>query len=69
RIAAGSGIRVVRAVNTEADIADGARALREHNAASFVLLRVKDGPPALYKRNLSAATCRERFRHALLAPG
>ncbi|MGH7076767.1 MAG: thiamine pyrophosphate-dependent enzyme [Acetobacteraceae bacterium] len=69
RIAAGSGIRVVRAVNTEADIADGARALREHNAASFVLLRVKEGPPALFKRNLSAAICRERFRNALLAHG
>lgn len=66
RIAAGSGIRVVRTVNTEADLAAGAQALREHNATSFVLLRVKEGPPAHYKRNLSLAVCRARFRDALL---
>lgn len=68
RMAEGAGIPVVRAVNAAADIAEGARALREHNASAFVLLRVKDGPPAMsVKRNLNAAFCRERFRAGLAA--
>ncbi len=69
RMAAGAGIAVVRTVNTDADIAEGARALRAQNATSFVLLRVKEGPPAAFKRNMSPAACRERFRGALLAHG
>ena len=69
RMAAGAGIGVVRTVNSEAEIADGARALRPQNATAFVLLRVRDGPPAVFKRNMSAAACRERFRGALLGHG
>lgn len=69
RMAAGAGIRVVRTVSCAADIPEGARALREQNATSFVLLRVKDGPPAAFKRNLSPATCRERFKAHLRADG
>lgn len=65
RMAAGAGIAAVRTVSTEADIAEGARALRAHNATAFVLLRVKDGPPASFKRNMHPAACRERFRSAL----
>jgi thiamine pyrophosphate-dependent acetolactate synthase large subunit-like protein len=67
RMAAGAGIPVIRTVSTEADIADGARALRTHNATAFVLLRVKDGPPAMVKRNMFAGACRERFRAAVLS--
>jgi thiamine pyrophosphate-dependent acetolactate synthase large subunit-like protein len=69
RMAAGAGIPVIRVVETEADIADGARCLRDHNAAAFVLLRVSDGPPAAFKRNMSPASCRERFRAGLLGKG
>jgi len=69
RMAQGAGIAVVRTVNAEADMAEGARALREQSATSFVLLRVKEGPPAAFKRNMSPAACRERFRAALAADG
>ncbi|MDA8048513.1 MAG: thiamine pyrophosphate-dependent enzyme [Rhodospirillales bacterium] len=69
RMAAGAGIGVIRTVNTEADIAEAAQTLRAHNATAFVLLRVKDGPPASFRRNMSAAACRERFRGALLGRG
>ncbi len=69
QMAAGAGIPVIRVVETEADITAGARALREHNAAAFVLLRVSDGPPPPFKRNMSPASCRERFRAGLLGKG
>ena len=67
RMAAGAGIPVIRVVETEADIADGARALREQNASAFVLLRINDGPPPSFKRNMSPASCRERFRAGVAA--
>jgi thiamine pyrophosphate-dependent acetolactate synthase large subunit-like protein len=65
-VAQGSGIKTTRTVQTEDEIADGARMLRESNGTNFVLLRVKptDGPR--FKRNLHAGECRARFRHALL---
>ncbi len=65
-VAQGSGIKTTRTVQTEDEIADGARMLRESNGTCFVLLRVKptDGPR--FKRNLHAGECRARFRHALL---
>ena len=50
---------------TEADIADGARLLREGNGTAFVLLRVKPTEPAAFKRNFDASLCRDRFRAAL----
>jgi phosphonopyruvate decarboxylase len=65
KIAAGSGVRVTRTVNTEAEIADAGRLLREGNAARFVLLRVKPTDPPSFKRNLDPAACRDRFRAAL----
>lgn len=69
RMAEGAGIAVVRTVAISADIAVGARALRAQNGTSFVLLRVKEGPPAAFKRNLQPAVCRERFKAALLGHG
>ena len=65
-VAQGSGIKTTRTVQSEDEIADGARMLRESNGTCFVLLRVKptDGPR--FKRNLHAGECRARFRHALL---
>lgn len=66
RIAAGSGIKRTRTVATEADIADGSRMLREGNGSAFILLKVKPDDPPPFKRNLDPASCRERFRGALL---
>jgi thiamine pyrophosphate-dependent acetolactate synthase large subunit-like protein len=66
KIAAGSGIELTRTVETEAQIAEGARLIRDGNATSFVLLRVKPTEPPSYKRDLNGATCRVRFRAACL---
>jgi thiamine pyrophosphate-dependent acetolactate synthase large subunit-like protein len=65
RIAVGSGIKLTRTVAREAELADGARLLREGNASAFVLLRVKPTDPPAFKRNLDPAACRTRFRAAL----
>ena len=67
-IAQGSGIKLTRTVETEADFAEGARILREGNATGFVLLRVKPTDPPKTKLNLDGAVCREAFRQALLKP-
>ena len=65
KIAIGAGIRRTRTVAAEADIAEGARLLREGNGTSFVNLRVKPTEPAEFKRNFDASFCRDRFRAAL----
>src|SRR5882672_2156337 len=69
KIATGSGIKRTRTVATEAELADGARLLREGNGAAFVVLKVKPDDPPPYKRNFDPGECRVRFRTALLGPG
>jgi thiamine pyrophosphate-dependent acetolactate synthase large subunit-like protein len=69
KIAAGSGIKRSRTVASEADLAEGARLLREGNGAAFVVLKVKPDDPPAYKRNLDPASSRVRFRGALLGAG
>jgi phosphonopyruvate decarboxylase len=64
KIAAASGIKRTLAIEQEAELAAGARLIREGNGASFVLLRVKPTEPPAYKRDLDPATCRTRFRVA-----
>jgi phosphonopyruvate decarboxylase len=66
KIAAGSGIKLTRTISKEAELADGARFLREGNAAGFVLLRVAPTDPPVFKRNMDAAACRDRFRAAVV---
>ena len=65
KIAAGSGIKRTHTVAVDADIAAGARLLREGNGTAFVLLRVKPTEPAEFKRNFDASLLRDRFRAAL----
>jgi phosphonopyruvate decarboxylase len=67
KIAAGSGIQRTLAVEREAQLAEGARLLREGNGTAFVLLRVKPTEPPAYKRNFDPAECRLRFRTACQA--
>jgi thiamine pyrophosphate-dependent acetolactate synthase large subunit-like protein len=69
KIAAGAGIKTTRTISAEADLADGARLLREANGTALVVLRVKPDDPPPYKRNLDPASCRTRFRGALLGAG
>ncbi|HZT49951.1 MAG TPA: thiamine pyrophosphate-dependent enzyme [Hyphomicrobiaceae bacterium] len=66
KIAAGSGIKRTLTVEKQADIAAGARLIREGNGTSFVLLRVKPTDPPSYKRDLDPASGRTRFRLATL---
>jgi thiamine pyrophosphate-dependent acetolactate synthase large subunit-like protein len=69
KIAIGSGIKMTRTIRSAAEIADGARLLREGNGTAFVLLRVKPTDPPGYKRNMDAAAVRTRFKTALLRAG
>jgi thiamine pyrophosphate-dependent acetolactate synthase large subunit-like protein len=65
KIAVGCGIKHTHTVSTDADVATGARLLRESNGATFVVARVKPTEPPAFKRNFDAAFCRDRFRAAL----
>lgn len=67
KMAQGAGIKATRTVDTADQIAEGARMLRESNATSFVVLRVKPTDPPTFKRNLNANECRARFRRSLLS--
>ncbi|OJY74608.1 MAG: hypothetical protein BGP12_06520 [Rhodospirillales bacterium 70-18] len=64
-VATGCGFPVVFTINTEDDLPEGRRLLRE-GGLCFILLRVKEGPALKVKRSLSPAVVRTRFRMALL---
>src|SRR5262249_50089392 len=66
RMASGAGIRLTRTIEQQADIAAGACLIREGNAASFVLLRVKPTEPPRDQRLLDPTGGRIRFRASLL---
>jgi len=68
KIAAGAGLKRTTTVETEAELASGARLLREGNGTALVLLRVKPTEPPKFKRDLDPARCRLRFRTALGLP-
>jgi thiamine pyrophosphate-dependent acetolactate synthase large subunit-like protein len=65
-IAIGAGIKLTCKIEKQADMAIGARLIREPNAASFVLLRVKPTDPPGDQRRLEPTGGRVRFRAALL---
>ena len=66
QMAIGAGIKMTSTIETEDQVAEGSRMLRESNGASFVLLRVKPGDPPAYKRLMEPGACRVRFRTDLL---
>jgi phosphonopyruvate decarboxylase len=66
KMAIGAGLKLTRTIRGAAELADGARLLRDGNGTAFVLLRVKPTDPPTYKRNLDPAMGRLRFRQALL---
>jgi thiamine pyrophosphate-dependent acetolactate synthase large subunit-like protein len=66
KMAEGAGLKITRTVRSEADLADGARLIRDGNGTAFVLLRVKPTDPPSYKRSLDPSMGRLRFRQALL---
>ena len=65
KIAIGCGIKRACTVATIAELAHGARLLREANGTSFVVLRVRPTDPPAFKRNFDASLLRNRFRAAL----
>ena len=67
KVAIGCGIKHACTVASKADLAGGARLLREANGTSFVVLRVRPTDPAPFKRNFDASLMRDRFRAALRA--
>ncbi len=69
RIAEGAGLASVLAISRPGEIAAAAKFLAEATAPRFLLVRVKAGPPAAYKRDLDPAACRTRFRNAYLGAG
>ena len=66
KIAAGSGLKRTRTIANETGLAEGGRMLREGNGTGFIVLKVKPDDPPPFKRNLDPASCRVRFRTALL---
>jgi thiamine pyrophosphate-dependent acetolactate synthase large subunit-like protein len=62
QMAIGAGIKSTMTVESEDQIAAGARMLRESNGTCFVLLRVKPTDPQKFKRDLDPAATRVRFR-------
>lgn len=62
QMAIGAGIKSTMTVESEDQIASGARMLRESNGTCFVLLRVKPTDPLKFKRDLDPAATRVRFR-------
>ena len=67
QMAIGAGIKSTMTVESEDQIAAGARMLRESNGTCFVLLRVKPTDPLKFKRDLDPGATRARFRLAMKA--
>ncbi len=65
-MANGAGLNVTCTVQSEEELASGARMLRQSNGTAFVVLRVRPDSPPAFKRQLNAAVTRVRFRSALL---
>ena len=66
KIASGAGIKRTCTVEQAADIASGARLLREGNGTAFVLLRVSTAEPPDYKRIWDPIANRNQFRAGLM---
>jgi len=55
--------------NTPEDLAEAAKFLTEAAAPRLLVVRVTDGPPTAFVRNMDPAECRLRFRQAYLGGG
>lgn len=66
-MARGAGITSTMKVESNDDLAKAARMLVEAPGPRFVQIRVQDGPPSAFKRNMDLAECRLRFRNAYMA--
>lgn len=66
QMAIGAGLNVTCTVESEDQIAEGARMIRETNGTAFVLLRVSPKEPPAVKRLMEPGAARVRFRTRLL---
>lgn len=66
KMAEGAGLASVMVLQTADQIEAAAKFLIDTPAPRFLQVRVTDGPPTDYKRNLNPAQCRTRFRNAFL---
>ena len=62
----GAGLASTMTVSEPNELEDAARFLSEAEGPRLLVLRVKEGPPAAYARNMDPAHCRTRFRNAFL---
>ena len=62
----GAGLASNMTAATAEDLAEGAKFLIEAAAPRLLVVRVTDGPPTAYVRNMDPAECRLRFRQAYL---
>lgn len=69
KMAAGAGFKVTKTIDKQADLASGARLIKETNGSFFMLLRVKPGDPPPFKRDLNGAHGRVRFMMGLAGKG
>lgn len=65
-IAKGSGIGTTLTISHPDQIAEGARFIATENAPRFLLARVLQTAPSVYKRDMDLAACRVRFRNHML---
>ena len=67
KMAEGAGIRSVKTISSPDDLPDAAAFLQETTGPRFLLARVMQGEPTVFRRNLDPAACRHRFRNSYLA--
>jgi thiamine pyrophosphate-dependent acetolactate synthase large subunit-like protein len=66
-VAQGTGLTSVMKVTNDTEIDEAAKFLTGSAAPRFLLVKVTDGPPASFKRNMDPTACRIRFRNAYMA--
>jgi len=68
-IAKGAGFSSTMTITCSDQIKDGVGFLATATGPRFLNVRVTDGLPSTYKRNMDPAACRHRFRNAYLSDG
>ncbi|MBC8338687.1 MAG: thiamine pyrophosphate-binding protein [Alphaproteobacteria bacterium] len=65
-MAEGAGLASVMVLETGDQLGAAAKFLTDAPSPRFLQVRVTDGPPTDFKRNMNPAQCRTRFRNAYL---
>jgi phosphonopyruvate decarboxylase len=66
KVADGAGLPSTMTISDPDQVAMGAKFLAEAKGPRLLVVRVTDGPPSAYVRNMDPAACRLRFRNARL---